>query len=50
MTRVYRGGSWKSRFSNLATTARSSNAPNFAANDVGFRIVCECVADSSLPA
>ena len=25
MTRVYRGGSWKSRFSNLRTTARSSS-------------------------
>ncbi|HEX8078374.1 MAG TPA: formylglycine-generating enzyme family protein [Chthoniobacterales bacterium] len=40
--RVYRGGSWKSRFSNLRATARSSNAANYASNDVGFRIVCEC--------
>lgn len=40
-TRLYRGGSWKSRFTNLRTSARSSNAPNFASNDVGFRIVCE---------
>ena len=40
--RVYRGGSWKSRFSNLRTTARGSNAPGFLCNDVGFRIACEC--------
>jgi formylglycine-generating enzyme required for sulfatase activity len=40
--RLYRGGSWKSRFTNLRATARSSNAANFASNDVGFRIVCEC--------
>lgn len=39
--RIYRGGSWKSRFSNLRATARSSNAANYACNDVGFRIVCE---------
>jgi formylglycine-generating enzyme required for sulfatase activity len=45
--RVYRGGSWKSRFSNLRATARSSNAANFSCNDVGFRIVCECGADDS---
>jgi formylglycine-generating enzyme required for sulfatase activity len=46
--RVYRGGSWKSRFTNLRATARSSNAPNFSCNDVGFRVVCECsAADSS---
>ena len=42
--RVYRGGSWKSRFSNLRTTVRSSNAPSYSSNDVGFRIVCEVVA------
>ncbi len=41
-TRVYRGGSWKSRFSNLRTTARGSNAAIYASNDVGFRVVCEC--------
>ena len=41
-TRLYRGGSWKSRFSNLRTTVRSSNAPSYASNDVGFRVVCEC--------
>ncbi len=39
--RVCRGGSWKSRFSSLRTTARSSNAPNHSSNDLGFRIVCE---------
>jgi formylglycine-generating enzyme required for sulfatase activity len=40
--RVYRGGSWKSRFSSLRTTARGSNVPNYSCNDLGFRIVCEC--------
>jgi formylglycine-generating enzyme required for sulfatase activity len=40
--RVYRGGSWKSRFSSLRTTVRSSNVPSFSCNDLGFRIVCEC--------
>jgi formylglycine-generating enzyme required for sulfatase activity len=40
--RVYRGGSWKSRFSSLRTTARGSNTPSFLCNDLGFRIVCEC--------
>ncbi len=40
--RVYRGGSWKSRFASLKTTARGFNAPTYASNDVGFRIVCEC--------
>jgi formylglycine-generating enzyme len=43
-TRVYRGGSWKSRFSNLRATARNANAPNYASNDVGFRVVCECAS------
>jgi len=38
---VYRGGSWKSRFTNLRASARGSNAPNYSCNDVGFRIVCE---------
>ncbi len=42
MKRVYRGGSWKSRFQSLRTTARGTNAPNFSCNDLGFRIVCEC--------
>ena len=40
--RVYRGGSWKSRFNSMRTTARGSNAPNYSCNDLGFRIVCEC--------
>ncbi len=40
--RVYRGGSWKSRFASLKTTARGYNLPTYASNDVGFRIVCEC--------
>jgi len=40
--RVYRGGSWKSRFNSLRTTARGSNAPNYSCNDLGFRVVCEC--------
>jgi formylglycine-generating enzyme required for sulfatase activity len=39
--RVYRGGSWKSRFSNLRATARGSNAANFSCNDVGFRVACQ---------
>jgi len=40
--RVYRGGSWKSRFNSLRATARNSNAPSFSCNDLGFRIACEC--------
>jgi len=40
--RVYRGGSWKSRFASLRTTARSANASNYSCNDLGFRVVCEC--------
>jgi formylglycine-generating enzyme required for sulfatase activity len=40
--RVYRGGSWKSRFNSLRTTVRGSNAPTFSCNDLGFRVVCEC--------
>jgi formylglycine-generating enzyme required for sulfatase activity len=39
--RIYRGGSWKSRFSNLRATARGSNAANYSCNDVGFRVVCQ---------
>jgi formylglycine-generating enzyme required for sulfatase activity len=42
--RVYRGGSWKSRFSNLRATARASNSATYSCNDVGFRIACECGA------
>jgi formylglycine-generating enzyme required for sulfatase activity len=40
--RVYRGGSWKSRFNSLRTTTRGSNVPSFSCNDLGFRIACEC--------
>ncbi|MBA3883053.1 MAG: SUMF1/EgtB/PvdO family nonheme iron enzyme [Chthoniobacterales bacterium] len=40
--RVYRGGSWKSRFNSLRTSARGSNVPSYSCNDLGFRIVCEC--------
>lgn len=40
--RVYRGGSWKSRFHSLRTTARGSNVPGFSCNDLGFRIAAEC--------
>ncbi len=40
--RVYRGGSWKSRFNSMRATTRSSNLPNFSCNDLGFRVVCEC--------
>jgi formylglycine-generating enzyme required for sulfatase activity len=40
--RIYRGGSWKSRAASLRTTARNFNLPEYSANDVGFRIVCEC--------
>jgi len=41
--RIYRGGSWKSRASSLRTTSRNFNVPEYSANDVGFRVVCECV-------
>jgi formylglycine-generating enzyme required for sulfatase activity len=40
--RVYRGGSWKSRFNSLRATARGSNVPNYSCNDLGFRVLCEC--------
>jgi formylglycine-generating enzyme required for sulfatase activity len=40
--KVYRGGSWKSRFNSLRATTRGSNVPNYSCNDLGFRIVCEC--------
>ena len=40
--RVYRGGSWKSRFNSLRATVRGSNVPTFSCNDLGFRVVCEC--------
>lgn len=41
--RNYRGGSWKSRSVSLRTTARAFNQPDYLSNDVGFRVVCECV-------
>ena len=40
--RVYRGGSWKSRFSSLRASSRNSNTADYRCNDLGFRIVCEC--------
>jgi formylglycine-generating enzyme required for sulfatase activity len=40
--RIYRGGSWKSRAASLRASARAFNAPEYVANDVGFRVVCEC--------
>jgi formylglycine-generating enzyme required for sulfatase activity len=40
--RIYRGGSWKSKTTNLRTTARNFNLPDYLSNDVGFRVVCEC--------
>jgi formylglycine-generating enzyme required for sulfatase activity len=40
--RIYRGGSWKSRFNSLRATTRGSNVPNYSCNDLGFRVVCEC--------
>ena len=46
-TRLYRGGSWKSRFTNLRATARSSVAANYASNDVGFRVACEIAGGDS---
>lgn len=39
--RVYRGGSWKSNFNSLRTTARSSNVPQYSCHDLGFRVVCD---------
>jgi len=39
--RVYRGGSWKSRFNSLRATTRGGNVPNYSCNDLGFRIACE---------
>jgi len=39
---IQRGGSWKSRSSSLRTSARGANSPAYSADDVGFRILCEC--------
>ncbi len=41
LQRILRGGSWKTRFTSMRSTGRSFNDPNFASNDVGFRLVCE---------
>ncbi len=40
--RVYRGGSWKSRASNVRASARHSEPADYSGNDVGFRIACIC--------
>lgn len=48
MKRMYRGGSWKSRATSLRASARNFNAPDYSANDVGFRVVCECDAASAV--
>ncbi|MDQ6764764.1 MAG: formylglycine-generating enzyme family protein, partial [Verrucomicrobiota bacterium] len=40
--RVHRGGSWKSRFNSLRTTARAANVASYSCNDLGFRIACDC--------
>ncbi len=37
-----RGGSWKSRAGSLRAAARHFNLPEYASNDVGFRVICEC--------
>lgn len=39
---IYRGGSWKSRIASLRASARGINSPAYSANDVGFRVACEC--------
>lgn len=44
VNRVIRGGSYKSRYTGLRTTARSFSLPNCSANDIGFRVVCEAQA------
>ena len=40
--RIYRGGSWKSRAGSLRGSSRGFNLEAYSANDVGFRVVCEC--------
>ncbi|HEV7404334.1 MAG TPA: SUMF1/EgtB/PvdO family nonheme iron enzyme [Chthoniobacteraceae bacterium] len=40
--RVYRGGSWRSRSTSLRASARAFNTTDYVANDLGFRVVCEC--------
>lgn len=39
--RVCRGGSWRSRRSSLRASARNFNPPEYASNDMGFRVICE---------
>lgn len=39
--KVVRGGSWRSRMNTQRTSARGFQLPNYFANDIGFRIVCE---------
>ncbi len=41
--KVYRGGSWKSRMASLRASARAFNDAGYLGNDVGFRVVCECM-------
>ena len=41
--RIYRGGSWKSRAASLRACCRNANISDYFANDVGFRVVCECI-------
>ncbi len=40
--RIIRGGSWRSMRASLRASARNSNIPTAFANDLGFRIACEC--------
>jgi len=40
--RVYRGGSWKSRFNSLRASTRNVNTVDYRCNDLGFRVICEC--------
>lgn len=40
--RICRGGSWRSRMNSLRASARAFNPPDYSANDLGFRIVCDC--------
>ncbi|MDD5350396.1 MAG: formylglycine-generating enzyme family protein [Chthoniobacteraceae bacterium] len=42
LRQMQRGGSWKSRSASLRASARASNSPAYLANDVGFRVLCEC--------
>lgn len=42
LKQIHRGGSWKSHVASLRTTLRAVNSPAYSANDVGFRVLCEC--------